>query len=66
MPSDAPGSVQDPIVVEPRRLATGRSVEAGLDALDTATAALVLASDEARFVTGAELVVAGGMSVRCD
>ncbi len=39
MPSDAPGSVQDPIVVEPRRFATGRSVEAGLDALDTATAA---------------------------
>lgn len=35
------------------------------DGRDTANAALYLASDEARFVTGTELVVDGGMSVRC-
>ena len=36
------------------------------DGRDTAYAALFLASDEARFVTGAEIVVDGGMSARCD
>ena len=36
------------------------------DGRDTANAALFLASDEARFVTGTELVVDGGMSARCD
>ena len=36
------------------------------DGRDTANAALFLASDEARFVTGAEIVVDGGMSARCD
>jgi NAD(P)-dependent dehydrogenase (short-subunit alcohol dehydrogenase family) len=36
------------------------------DGRDTANAALFLASDEARFVTGTDLVVDGGMSARCD
>jgi NAD(P)-dependent dehydrogenase (short-subunit alcohol dehydrogenase family) len=36
------------------------------DGRDTANAALFLASDEARFVTGTEILVDGGMSVRCD
>ena len=36
------------------------------DGRDTANAALYLASDEARFVTGTEILVDGGMSVRCD
>jgi NAD(P)-dependent dehydrogenase (short-subunit alcohol dehydrogenase family) len=36
------------------------------DGRDTAYAALFLASDEARFVTGSEIVVDGGMTARCD
>jgi NAD(P)-dependent dehydrogenase (short-subunit alcohol dehydrogenase family) len=36
------------------------------DGRDTASAALFLASDEARFVTGTEIVVDGGMTARCD
>ena len=36
------------------------------DGRDTARAVLFLASDEARFITGSEIVVDGGMSVRCD
>lgn len=35
------------------------------DGRDTANAALYLASDEARFVTGTEIVVDGGMTVQC-
>lgn len=36
------------------------------DGRDTAYAALFFASDESRWVTGTEIVVDGGMSVRCD
>jgi NAD(P)-dependent dehydrogenase (short-subunit alcohol dehydrogenase family) len=36
------------------------------DGRDTAYAALFLASDEARFVTGTEIIVDGGMTARCD
>lgn len=36
------------------------------DGMDTANAALFLASEEARFITGTELRVDGGMSARCD
>jgi NAD(P)-dependent dehydrogenase (short-subunit alcohol dehydrogenase family) len=36
------------------------------DGRDTAAAVLFLASDEARFITGTEIVVDGGMIVRCD
>jgi NAD(P)-dependent dehydrogenase (short-subunit alcohol dehydrogenase family) len=36
------------------------------DGRDTAAAVLFLASDDARFITGTEVVVDGGMTVRCD
>jgi NAD(P)-dependent dehydrogenase (short-subunit alcohol dehydrogenase family) len=36
------------------------------DGRDTAHATLFLASDEARFITGTEIVVDGGMTARCD
>jgi hypothetical protein len=36
------------------------------DGRDTAAAVLFLASDEARFITGTEIIVDGGMAARCD
>jgi NAD(P)-dependent dehydrogenase (short-subunit alcohol dehydrogenase family) len=36
------------------------------DGRDTAKAVLFLASDDARFITGTEIVVDGGMTARCD
>jgi len=75
-----PGQLHTPMVEV--RLAgqrTGGDVEALLasrlkriplgfmgDGRDTANAALFLASDEARFITGTEIVVDGGMTARCD
>jgi NAD(P)-dependent dehydrogenase (short-subunit alcohol dehydrogenase family) len=74
-----PGQMNTPMVSV--RLAgqrTGGDVEALLkqrqariplgfmgDGRDTAYAALFLASDEARFITGTEIIVDGGMTVRC-
>ena len=75
-----PGQMHTPMVEA--RLAkqrTGGDVEALLksrvariplgfmgDGRDTAAAVLFLASDEARFITGTEIVVDGGMTARCD
>jgi NAD(P)-dependent dehydrogenase (short-subunit alcohol dehydrogenase family) len=36
------------------------------DGMDTANAAVFLASEEARFITGTEIVIDGGMSAKCD
>lgn len=75
-----PGQMHTPMVEA--RLAgqrTGGDVEALLqsriariplgfmgDGRDTGHAALFLASDEARFITGTEITVDGGMTARCD
>ncbi len=75
-----PGQLHTPMVET--RLAkqrTGGDVEALLasrrkriplgfmgDGRDTANAALFLASDEAKFITGTEIIVDGGMTARCD
>jgi NAD(P)-dependent dehydrogenase (short-subunit alcohol dehydrogenase family) len=75
-----PGQLHTPMVeVRLAKQRSGGDVEALLktrvsriplgfmgDGRDTAYAALYLASDEARFVTGAEILVDGGMTARCD
>ena len=75
-----PGQLPTPMVEERRaRQRTGGYVELLLrqrqariplgfmgDGRDTASAVLFLASDEARFITGSEIVVDGGMTIRCD
>ena len=53
-----PGSVEDIVAARARQSPMGRMG----DAWDVAYAALYLASDEARYVTGAQLVVDGGLS----
>ena len=75
-----PGQLHTPMVeVRLAKQRTGWDVESLLatrvkriplgfmgDGRDTASAALFLASDEARFITGTEIVVDGGMTARCD
>lgn len=75
-----PGQLHTPMVeVRLAKQRTGGDVEALLaqrvsriplgfmgDGRDSASAALFLASDEARFITGTEIVVDGGMTARCD
>jgi NAD(P)-dependent dehydrogenase (short-subunit alcohol dehydrogenase family) len=58
----AGGDVQSLLASRKKRIPLGF---AG-DGRDTANAALFLASDEARFITGTEIVVDGGMTIRCD
>ncbi len=58
----AGGDVQELLKQRSKRIPLG--IEG--DGRDTANAALFLASDEARFITGTEIVVDGGMTVRCD
>jgi NAD(P)-dependent dehydrogenase (short-subunit alcohol dehydrogenase family) len=75
-----PGQMHTPMVeVRLARQRTGGDVDALLksrlariplgfagDGRDTASAVLFLASDEARFITGTEIVVDGGMTARSD
>ena len=67
--TNAPIPVTDQVVVAKSGKASRvKRIPLGFmgDGRDTASAALYLASDEARFVTGTELVVDGGMTARCD
>jgi NAD(P)-dependent dehydrogenase (short-subunit alcohol dehydrogenase family) len=75
-----PGQMHTPMVeVRLAKQRTGGDIEAMLqsrvariplgfmgDGRDTAAAVLFLASDEARFITGTEIVVDGGMTARSD
>jgi NAD(P)-dependent dehydrogenase (short-subunit alcohol dehydrogenase family) len=73
-----PGLMNTPMIREPLRAAYGGDVARMIeirdrqcpmghmgDAWDVAHAALFLASDEARYITGVELAVDGGLTLRC-